>query len=174
MISMELTGRPVDAGDDRDRMGLVADELYHLALQPTNVMAEDGNYVVLRAMADRIPAALHEIGRLREITGRETGPGSGRDVGPRPFRSLLSSHGDLGQVGAGDSRRVPDRPDGPYSQAVRPPGPLHRNIVQVFAAFHAKDGTGPGGGQNVREKGVQGTVCAYLAPSQGNCLFHLL
>ena len=43
-------------------------------------LAKSGDLAVYRAAADEIPAALHEIGRLREVTFRAAGEGTGRAI----------------------------------------------------------------------------------------------
>ncbi len=50
------------------------------ALPSQNVLVECGEFVVYEAGADMIPNVLHEIGRLREITFRATGEGTGRSI----------------------------------------------------------------------------------------------
>ena len=52
---------------------LVEIEIGRLIQEHVYVMAEDKNYVVLRAMADQIPHTLYEIGRLRELTAMTQG-----------------------------------------------------------------------------------------------------
>jgi len=60
---------------------LVETEIGRLIQEHIYVMAEDRDYVVLRAMADQIPHTLYEIGRLRELTAVERGDeGTGRIV----------------------------------------------------------------------------------------------
>lgn len=49
-------------------------------LDATQMLVECGDYVVYEAGADAIPNVLHEIGRLREITFRGTGEGTGRSI----------------------------------------------------------------------------------------------
>ncbi len=50
------------------------------ALPPQSQLVECGEFVVYEAGADTIPNVLHEIGRLREITFRGTGEGTGRSI----------------------------------------------------------------------------------------------
>lgn len=50
------------------------------ALPPQSVLVECGEFVVYDASAEAIPNVLHEIGRLREITFRATGEGTGRSI----------------------------------------------------------------------------------------------
>ena len=60
---------------------LVEVEIGRLVQEHVYVMAENEDYVVIRAMADQIPYALYEIGRLREITAVERrAEGTGRIV----------------------------------------------------------------------------------------------
>ncbi len=51
-----------------------------LLLPPDACLLEAGPLAVYCAPADRIPNLLHEIGRLREITFRDAGEGTGRDI----------------------------------------------------------------------------------------------
>ena len=57
---------------------LVAEEVKRLP--PEQCLLESGNYAVMHAKADQIPNLLYEIGRLREITFRHVGEGTGREV----------------------------------------------------------------------------------------------
>ena len=60
---------------------LVEIEIGRLIHEHVYVLAENEDYVVLRAMADQIPRALYEIGRLRELTALKRGEeGTGRAV----------------------------------------------------------------------------------------------
>lgn len=57
---------------------LMAEEI---AMLPTNqVLVESGDQIVIQAEAGRIPYLLFEVGRLREITFRAAGEGTGRSV----------------------------------------------------------------------------------------------
>jgi putative hemolysin len=47
-------------------------------LPPSQILHENGEYVVVQATADQIPHILLEIGRLREITFRAVGEGTGK------------------------------------------------------------------------------------------------
>ncbi len=47
-------------------------------LPPSQILHENGEYLVLQATADQIPHILLEIGRLREITFRAVGEGTGK------------------------------------------------------------------------------------------------
>jgi putative hemolysin len=49
-------------------------------LDESHTLVECGDYVVYESGADAIPNVLHEIGRLREITFRGTGEGTGRSI----------------------------------------------------------------------------------------------
>ncbi len=49
-------------------------------LDRQRVLVDAGEHWVICAPADEIPATLHEIGRLRELTFREVGEGTGRSV----------------------------------------------------------------------------------------------
>lgn len=55
---------------------LLADEI--AALPPGAVLHQSGEFVVIEAKAARIPLALREIGRLRELTFRRVGEGTGK------------------------------------------------------------------------------------------------
>lgn len=57
---------------------LLREEIDNLGAGKT--LVECGDYVVCEAGADAIPNVLHEIGRLREITFRGTGEGTGRSI----------------------------------------------------------------------------------------------
>jgi putative hemolysin len=57
---------------------LLASEVSKLALERTLVENED--FTVLLAKANEIPNVLHEIGRLRELTFRQVGEGTGRPI----------------------------------------------------------------------------------------------
>ncbi len=50
------------------------------ALIPENVLVEAGDNIVLHATSREIPHVLHEIGRLREITFRQVGEGTGTSL----------------------------------------------------------------------------------------------
>jgi putative hemolysin len=50
------------------------------ALPKDSVLASNGELDVILASADRIPHVLHEIARLREVTFRQAGEGSGRHI----------------------------------------------------------------------------------------------
>lgn len=60
------------------RANLMEEEVNALPTQ--NILVECGEFVVYEAGADTIPNVLHEIGRLREITFRATGEGTGRSI----------------------------------------------------------------------------------------------
>lgn len=49
------------------------------SLPPTSLLVSSGNYHTYVAMADEIPTVMREIGRLREVTFRGVGEGSGND-----------------------------------------------------------------------------------------------
>lgn len=51
-----------------------------LALAPDQLMAKSGNLAVYRASARQIPQLLQEIGRMREITFRQVGEGTGKSI----------------------------------------------------------------------------------------------
>jgi putative hemolysin len=67
------TGAPITAGPSVDAM-LAEIE----ALPPNRILATQGKRMVVAALAPEIPQILDEIGRLREITFREVGEGTGR------------------------------------------------------------------------------------------------
>lgn len=50
------------------------------SLPGTQCLVTQGGFAVFIARADQIPATLHEIGRLREMTFREVGEGTGQAV----------------------------------------------------------------------------------------------
>lgn len=50
------------------------------ALRPDQCVASAGDLTAYMASADQIPQVLREIGRLREITFRQTGEGSGKEL----------------------------------------------------------------------------------------------
>lgn len=90
-----LKGRTPDGGDaaarqiglPADRMTPVAEPLYPetlardiLLLPPECQLLETDDYAVYAVRADQIPNVLHEIGRLREITFRGVGEGTGREI----------------------------------------------------------------------------------------------
>lgn len=49
-------------------------------LPPERLLVESGPYVVAAATADELPHLLHEIGRMREVTFRQVGEGTGRPL----------------------------------------------------------------------------------------------
>ena len=57
---------------------IVAEEIQKLS--PSHTLVESGDNVVVQATADQIPHVLIEIGRLREITFRAVGEGTGKTV----------------------------------------------------------------------------------------------
>ncbi|MGA2882714.1 MAG: lysophospholipid acyltransferase family protein [Bryobacteraceae bacterium] len=57
---------------------LLSSEVSRLA--PERTLAENDDFSVLLAKADEIPNVLHEIGRLREVTFRKVGEGTGRPI----------------------------------------------------------------------------------------------
>ncbi len=57
---------------------MMVEELHMLA--PSQTLVESGDQVVIQATADQIPNILLEIGRLREITFRAVGEGTGKSV----------------------------------------------------------------------------------------------
>ena len=64
---------------------LVEGELGHLAHEHMHVMAENEEYVVLKARADQIPNTLYEIGRLRAAAFSERGKGRHKEQDLDPF-----------------------------------------------------------------------------------------
>jgi putative hemolysin len=58
--------------------GLMAAEVAQLS--PGQTLLETGEFLVLLAKAPQIPNVLHEIGRLREITFRHVGEGTGQAI----------------------------------------------------------------------------------------------
>ena len=57
------------------------------ALGPSELLDSQGDNDVFIAAADRIPSIVREIGRLREITFRETGEGTGKSIDLDQFDS---------------------------------------------------------------------------------------
>lgn len=49
-------------------------------LRPENILVESGDYRVLLVKADDIPRLLYEVGRLREVTFRSVGEGTGERI----------------------------------------------------------------------------------------------
>jgi putative hemolysin len=62
---------------------LMSNEIARLSNDQTLLETED--FLVLLAKASKIPNVLHEIGRLREITFRQVGEGTGRAIDLDPF-----------------------------------------------------------------------------------------
>ncbi len=58
-----------------DRERIIADVA---ALDPEQTLVKSGDFRVIHASKSMIPALIHEIGRLREITFREVGEGTGK------------------------------------------------------------------------------------------------
>lgn len=50
------------------------------ALPPKQVLLENGDYIVVHALANQIPFSLREIGRLRELTFRAVSEGTGKNI----------------------------------------------------------------------------------------------
>jgi putative hemolysin len=57
---------------------VLAREIAHLA--PSQILVENGDHLVIQSAADQIPGLLLEIGRLREVTFRAVGEGTGNAV----------------------------------------------------------------------------------------------
>jgi putative hemolysin len=74
-IREEDPGSPIMLPRDPDAM---AEEIRQLP--PSQTLVENNDHVVIQASADQIPNILLEIGRLREITFRVVGEGSGKSV----------------------------------------------------------------------------------------------
>ncbi len=49
-------------------------------LPPTQFLIENGDFQVAYAYSSQIPHLMHEIGRLREVTFRQTGEGTGKSI----------------------------------------------------------------------------------------------
>ena len=58
--------------------GLLAEEIYQLP--PSQILIESGDHMVIQSEAGQIPNLLSEIGRLREITFRAVGEGTGKPL----------------------------------------------------------------------------------------------
>ena len=58
--------------------GLISEEIR--GLPPEQILFSSGNFDVVSACAAQIPNALYEIGRLREITFRQAGEGTGNSI----------------------------------------------------------------------------------------------
>ncbi len=72
-LKKENLGDVIMLPRNADMMG---EELHRLA--PSQTLVESGDHVVIQATADQIPNILLEIGRLREITFRAVGKGTGK------------------------------------------------------------------------------------------------
>ncbi len=59
-----------------DHNKLLAEEVSHIPEE--NIMAHQGDYLVFRARMEEIPLIIREIGRLRELTFRQVGEGTGK------------------------------------------------------------------------------------------------
>jgi putative hemolysin len=70
-------GEPAAIAPPADAAALARDVA---ALGPGHELLRSGEYSVYYAAAARLPAILHEIGRLREITFRAAGEGTGRPI----------------------------------------------------------------------------------------------
>jgi putative hemolysin len=66
---------PVPATRRRDLLSVEIERL-----RPDQFLAENGELAAVLARADEIPSVLFEIGRLREITFRAAGEGTGREI----------------------------------------------------------------------------------------------
>ncbi len=66
---------------------LLAAELSRLA--PDRCLTQNGDLAVYLVKANETPRTLQELGRLREVTFRLAGEGTGKRRRPRPFRPLL-------------------------------------------------------------------------------------
>ena len=66
---------PVAPETPRD---FIAEEIQSLSSRCT--LSESGEFAVFAALSSQIPRALREIGRLREITFRDAGEGTGKDL----------------------------------------------------------------------------------------------
>lgn len=62
------------------RKDLPEGEIGRLSHEHVYVMAENEEFIVVRARADQIPNCLYEIGRQRETVAREIGEGTGRGL----------------------------------------------------------------------------------------------
>ncbi|HEX4794905.1 MAG TPA: GNAT family N-acyltransferase [Humisphaera sp.] len=67
--------RPIVAAE---AWNLIADDVH--ALPAENLLIENGDFQVYHAAAEKLPRLLREIGRLREITYRATGEGTGNAI----------------------------------------------------------------------------------------------
>ncbi|MDR3553885.1 MAG: GNAT family N-acetyltransferase [Syntrophobacteraceae bacterium] len=77
-----LSRQPVARGK---AAGLIAEEINGLPLQQRLLSTK--SFHVFCASADQVPNTIHEIGRLREITFRGAGEGTGRPLDIDPFDS---------------------------------------------------------------------------------------
>jgi putative hemolysin len=72
------------------------------ALEPEEILLESGDYRVCVAPSARIPDTLREIGRLREISFRQAGEGTGRSLDldrfDKHYLHLWVSHRETGEV----------------------------------------------------------------------------
>jgi putative hemolysin len=78
---LSLQTKKGNGGDDimpPQSSDIMAEELS--LLTPSQTLVESGDYVVMQATADQLPHVLLEIGRLREITFRAAGEGTGKSI----------------------------------------------------------------------------------------------
>ncbi len=68
MVHKDRIGRMPGCAVRPVRGNLIGSEMGRLSGEHINVMAENDEYIVLKARADQIPYTLHELGRLREKT----------------------------------------------------------------------------------------------------------
>lgn len=80
-----LDGPEMKAVNDPEPRDLVAAEI--AALTPEDRLVDADEYTVYCAPAERIPNAMKEIGRLRELTFRATGEGTGKAIDLDEFDS---------------------------------------------------------------------------------------
>jgi putative hemolysin len=73
-----LPGRKSDPVVPETPRDLIAEEIQSLSSQRN--LSESGEFTVFAAQSSQIPHALREIGRLREITFREAGEGTGKEL----------------------------------------------------------------------------------------------
>jgi len=118
------------------------------ALPEHQVLVESGDFRVCYAYAAQLPGALLEIGRLRELTFRATGEGTGRPsaLGYRPVRRLLFAPDPVGPGATRHSRRIPSGAGGRNRAQIREKGALHPAVVPLpqpaSEQYRAGDRTG--------------------------------
>ena len=97
------------------------------ALPPEQLLTESNEFAVYAARAAEIPHVLDELGRLREVTFRAAGEGTGKRDGPRPIRSLLLAPAPVEQRKTRTGRRLSSRRHRRNHSRPRHQRPLHQH-----------------------------------------------